>query len=47
MGISIWQYGAAVIQTKGPGKLWIPEEIGRRRQKDDPPFLSGTAQGTQ
>jgi hypothetical protein len=27
--------------------LWFPEEIGRRRQKDDPPFLSGTVQGTQ
>jgi hypothetical protein len=32
---------------KDPGKLWIPEEIGHCRQKDDPPCRSGTAQGTR
>jgi hypothetical protein len=26
------------------GKLWIPEEIPRRRQKDEPPSRSGMAQ---
>jgi hypothetical protein len=29
------------------GKLWNPEAIGRRRNEDDPPYKSDTAQGTQ
>jgi hypothetical protein len=27
------------------GKLWIPEENGRRPQRDDPPCMSGTLRG--
>jgi hypothetical protein len=27
------------------GKLWIPEEIGCRLQRDNPPVKSGMAQG--
>jgi hypothetical protein len=27
------------------GKLWIPEEIGRRQQRDDMSCESGTAEG--
>jgi hypothetical protein len=35
----------APLETEGkdPVKLWIPEEINRRRQKDDPPCKSGIA----
>jgi hypothetical protein len=32
--------GRRVSRREGPG------EIGRRRQKDDPPYMSGTGQGT-
>jgi hypothetical protein len=34
-------------EGKDPWKLWIPEEIDCRRQKDDPLCRSGTVQGTQ
>jgi hypothetical protein len=30
-----------------PGQWWVPEEIGCRQQRDDPPCKSGTAQGTR
>lgn len=33
------------IEGDDTGKAWIPEEIGRRRQKDDPPCENGTAEG--
>jgi hypothetical protein len=34
------------MKSVAPGKLWILEEIGRHRQKDDPLCRSGTGQGT-
>jgi hypothetical protein len=38
--------GRNLAGGKYPGKLWIPEEIGRHRQKDNPPCRSGTSQET-
>jgi hypothetical protein len=32
-------------EGRGPGELWSAQGIGRRRQKDDPPCRSDTAQG--
>jgi flagellar biosynthesis chaperone FliJ len=39
--------GRKLAEGTAPGKLRIPEEIGRCPQRDDPPCRSGTAQGTR